>query len=472
MPVRRLFYTSAFTISSVLALSAWNAGSRVSLAHAEDAVQHGEISVMPPAPWADNDPADSLYRAARDALSKNEFRRAATLFAEIGQKYANSSYVADALYYRAYALYRAGDESDLREALHSLDTQHARFPKARTNGDADQLAIRIRGTLAKRGDASSAARVSAAASDTTPCLRGGDRDDDDVRTAAMNALLQMDSESALPIIKQVLLKRDACSTTLRKKAVFLLSQKRSSETESLLIDVAKNDPRHAVREDAVFWLGQVHTDKAAAALEEFATSSDDVALREKAVFALSEQNSTRGVALIRLRVARPRRCRRTPRPRDRRTEWGTRQRDAGGWHPRDHRRRQPAPPRRRLRPTLARGVARGCCVFRGHARCGATVPRARRWGARGGSGNEVHRARLPGTAAPRGHGRRRTSRTFSRQFTGARRPGGCRCASGARSRPGRPPGCRWDAGGGFRGERRAVAGVHAGSARARRIDDR
>ena len=34
----------------------------------------------PPAPWAQGDPADSLYRAAREWLNRREFRRAAELF--------------------------------------------------------------------------------------------------------------------------------------------------------------------------------------------------------------------------------------------------------------------------------------------------------------------------------------------------------------------------------------------------------
>ena len=115
----------------------------------------------------------------------------------------------------------------------------------------------------------------------------------------MNALLQMDAQSALPIIKQVLQKRDECSVALREKAVFLLSQKATSETEDILIDVVRNDPSQSVREQGVFWMGQVHTDKAAAALETIATSSADLALREKAIFALSQQGSSRGSALLR-----------------------------------------------------------------------------------------------------------------------------------------------------------------------------
>ena len=50
-------------------------------------------------------------------------------------------------------------------------------------------------------------------------------DDDDERIAALNALMQMDSERAMPILKKVLERRDPCSYVLRRKAVWLISQK-------------------------------------------------------------------------------------------------------------------------------------------------------------------------------------------------------------------------------------------------------
>jgi HEAT repeat protein len=109
----------------------------------------------------------------------------------------------------------------------------------------------------------------------------------------------MDTERAMPIIKQVLARRDACSVPLRKKAVFLLSQKPTSETETLMLDVVQHDPSQRVREDAVFWMGQLHSERAAAALEDIALHSTDEALREKAVFALGEQSLPRGQALVR-----------------------------------------------------------------------------------------------------------------------------------------------------------------------------
>ena len=299
MNINRFITSFALVVPVIGLLSAAQSPTARRLRATPPAFRSQAFSSMAPPPYADDDPADSLYRVAREALNNDELKRASTLFAEITRKYPKSAYSADALYYRAFALYRIGGEDDLREAVRVLDTHQSRFPSARTHGDADDLAIRVKGALAKRGDASSAEAVSAAASQSTKCSDGDGDKRDDIRAEAMNALLQMDAQSALPIIKQVLQKRDACSATLRKKAVFMLSQKQSTETETLMIDVIKNDPSRAVREDAVFWLGQLKSDRAAAALEEIATSSPDNKLREKAVFALMDQGTARGVALVR-----------------------------------------------------------------------------------------------------------------------------------------------------------------------------
>src|SRR5918999_666969 len=265
----------------------------VSLAHAPET----GFARVPPEPWREAGPADSLYRQGREAINRGDFRRAAALFAEISEKHPRSEYAPDALYWRAFALYRAGRDDDLREALRSLDAQRARFPRARTIGDARELAVRIRGVLAQQGDVESAEAVSRAAARNRPCAR--DDDDGEIRAAAMNALLQMEAQSALPIIRQVLQKRDECSVALREKAVFLLSQKSSSETETLLLDVIRNDPSRSVRAQAVFWLGQVRTERAAAELEEIATASPDMELRSKAIHALHEHGSARAAALLR-----------------------------------------------------------------------------------------------------------------------------------------------------------------------------
>ncbi|MEP6991227.1 MAG: HEAT repeat domain-containing protein [bacterium] len=307
MPISCLLCAAllALTTSSALPASQARAFTRHSTADVSDGP---DMQGTPPAPWVRDDPADSLYRAAREALNRNDYRRAAAMFDQITARYPKSAYAADALYYRGFALYRAGGESDLREALRALDAQHRSFPNARTIADADELRVRIRGELARRGDANSAEAVTSVAAAAPACPAGsGERDDDEnsVRAAALNALLQMDSESAVPIIKQVLQKRDACSAAMRKKAVFLLSQKQTSETETIMINVVKNDPSREVREAAVFWLGQVHSEKAVSALEDLAMNAKDLGLRDKAIFALGQNDSPRSAALLRRLAENP-----------------------------------------------------------------------------------------------------------------------------------------------------------------------
>ncbi len=291
MTIRRLLCTGALALPTFIMPAPKQDTIRVAQA-AITAYDDAAITEMPVAPWADADPADSLYRAGREAISNEEFRKAANIFAEIAKKYPRSEYAADAGYWRAFALYRLGREADLREALKELETQQDRFPKARTTPDARTLAVRIRGALAKRGD------VDAAESVTRTATKSGDCGDVEMKKEALNALLQMDSRSAVPIIKEVLQKREPCMSEMRKQAVFFLSQKSTSETESLLIDVVRNDPSREVREAAVFWMGQVHTDAAASALENMATSGDEE-LRSKAVFALGQQNTARSRAVVR-----------------------------------------------------------------------------------------------------------------------------------------------------------------------------
>lgn len=255
-----------------------------------------DFRTTPPPPSHDQDPADSLYRAARGALNGNDYRRAANLFRQITTRHPRSAYAADAFYWEAFALYRLGGTENLRAAITRLDEQGRQHPRAGTRGDANALATRIRGSLAREGDSDAAERVTRQASRAAQSCPD---EDEDMRAAALNALLQMNTVQAVPILQQVLARRDACSEPLREKAVFLLSQKRTAQTEETLLDVARNDPSSAVREKAVFWLSEIPTERAVAVLEQILRSSTDSGLREKAIFALSQHRSPRASELIR-----------------------------------------------------------------------------------------------------------------------------------------------------------------------------
>ena len=258
-----------------------------------------DFATRPPAAWNADDPADSLYRAGREQLNRSDYRRAAGTFGSIVDRYPKSTYAGDALYWQAYSLYRIGERAELREAVKLLQRQRTQYARAATRGDGDALLARVNGALARLGDNDAAERVTERGRTTAeqPCARG---EKDDERAEALNALMQMNAENAMPILKAVLAKRDACSAELREKAVFLVSQKRTSETEDIMLDVVRNDPNQEVKKKAVFWLGQVNTDRAAQALVQMLESSTTSSeLREQAIFALMQQRSERGQAAVR-----------------------------------------------------------------------------------------------------------------------------------------------------------------------------
>ena len=270
-----------------------------------------QSGLVAPEPWAKADPADSLYRLAREALSRGDYKRAAEIFHRIPERYPQSAYAGQALYYEAYSLYRSGGEDDLGTARDRLNQLKQRYP-AIAKKDGATLLTRVCGELAKRGDESCAASISSTAEGTNDvtggetrtipgsqgrnCSPDADEDNDD-RIAALNALLQMDADRAMPILQKVLARRDACSVALRRKAVFLVSQKRTPETANILMSVARSDPDQEVREQAVFWLSQVPG--STGLLEEILKGNGDESIKEKALFSLSQQNDARAQQILR-----------------------------------------------------------------------------------------------------------------------------------------------------------------------------
>lgn len=284
------------------------------------------FSTEAPSGWDAQDPADSTYRAARSALNRGNFSRAAELFNQVYERHAKSSYAADAYYYHAYALYRLGGTTRLREALEILATQEEKHEDATTRGDARGLSGRIRAELARRGDERSARAVAEIAeaaataeaepsASPSPSARTGragsgrvgrttsrdrcGKEDDDEKSAALEALLTMDGDRALPLLERIMARRDAGSICLRRRAVFLISQHEGDEAERMLLGAARSDPDSEVRENAVFWLGQSGGEAAVSALDSILRGSTDGQVRDKAIFALAQTSSPRAMRILR-----------------------------------------------------------------------------------------------------------------------------------------------------------------------------
>ena len=299
------------------------------------------VAVAPEA-WSRQDPADSLYRAAREAMNRGDHERAARLFRQVWERHPRSTYAPDAPYWEAFNLYRVGGMSSLERAVEALELQKERYARASTrqNGDALALRTRIRGQLARRGDESAAESIVVAANELAEMVTvdpefmarmeamgermaaegerlaeelavvaehavdaafGGRsrladipeecREQTELQLEALNALLHMNADRAMPVLKKVMARRDPCAPPLRRRAVFLIADKASPEAVDLLLAAARSDPDVEVRRQAVFWLSEVDDPRAVEALQRVLRESDDERVRERAVFALSQHDS-------------------------------------------------------------------------------------------------------------------------------------------------------------------------------------
>ena len=289
-----------------------------------------------PVAWAHNDPADSLYRTARDALSRGDYRRAADLFKSLPQKYPSSAYVADAQYWEAFSLYRIGGTPELREALVVLEARKVdtTASRSRHNGvavttapvavstnvtpmpdyaqgamsysyssgfgrssqtDAAGLAARIATVLSSRGFSSDPAVKAALAAGGNIC----DEEDQAVRAEALSALMQTNPETGRQMAAKILANRDACSVPLRRNAVMLVGSARDDAAVSTLLPVAKSDPSPSVRSAAISYLVRIQTDAAINAVIDLARSDTSAQVQRIAVSALGQSSDPKARAAVR-----------------------------------------------------------------------------------------------------------------------------------------------------------------------------
>jgi len=276
---------------------------------------------MPPAPWAQGDPADSVYRIARDALSRGDYGRAARLFAEIPAKYPKSAYQNEAIYYEALARYKVGTTDELKQASKALEPlvkpgaassgtsvnvqgQQVVYTGFGRRGPGDSevtaLYVRINGALAQRGDAEAKKRIESYSGPNGPC----DQEDIQVRTEALNALSQMDPAGTLPSLRKVLERKDECNASLRRNAVFILSRRNDAESSALLLNIAKTDPNTGVRTEAINFLARTPGDAGINALEDILKTEQDERIQRAAVRALMSSDNARARASMRALIDR------------------------------------------------------------------------------------------------------------------------------------------------------------------------
>ena len=250
---------------------------------------------------ASGDPADSLYREAREALNRGEWRRAAQLFNEVTRRFPSSRYASLCSYWEAYSRYRIGTTDELRAAERALQALAAQATPMSREADVDALRARIRGALAVRGDSDAEESVKRSAQQAGASC---DQDDLNVRVEALSALNQMDAAAALPILRRVLDRREECLVPLRRRAILILARRADMEATNLLALAARNDPSVEVRSDAIAYLPRMPGEAGLTAIEQVLRSDDDERVQRAAVRALMSSESPRARTSLRALLER------------------------------------------------------------------------------------------------------------------------------------------------------------------------
>jgi HEAT repeat protein len=279
----------------------WSSDHLMSTKRDDLAYRREAFATSPRVAWLQGDAADSVYKSAYELLTRGEWRRAAASFGSIPQRYPNSGYAADALYWQAFSLYRIGNTEDLNAALRSLETMRTKYPQAKTQSDAAALTTRIRGTLASRGDRNAEAELKRTMSEQGQQC---DREDQAVRSEALKALAQSDPASIAPSVKRVLAKKDACSAPLRRTAVYLLGNSGDATAPAMLRDVALNDSEPEVRSTAIQYLARSPSDVAVSTLDEILRTTTDQNVLRTAARALAANPSPRARQSVRTLIER------------------------------------------------------------------------------------------------------------------------------------------------------------------------
>lgn len=247
---------------------------------------------------SNQDEAATQYDVARRLLNSAQWMQAVENFRSYRGADAELLYAAESLYWEAYALSRMESTRHWKQALTVLEQQMQRYPDASTADDTKALLAKVHGELANRGDSKSAEWVYRETEWAAQEEMEQDEGPDETKLMALNALMQMDSEKAVPILRRLIENKDN-DPELRAHALFVLMQRQGDDVTDLMLDVARNDPDPEVRQQAVFWLSQNDSSETVTVLGAILSNPADAELHGHAMHALGMMSDPAAAAFLR-----------------------------------------------------------------------------------------------------------------------------------------------------------------------------
>lgn len=158
---------------------------------------------------------DQLYSAGTSALDSGNYDEAVRDFNEAAGLRGRKADAA--LYWKAYALNKAGNKPASQAAIAELRKS---YPQSRWLRDAGALELEMKGAPANPEAIS----------------------DEELKLLALQSLMNGDPDKAVPMLDKII--HGNYSTKLKDKALFVLSQSGSDKAQQILLSLAKanNDP--------------------------------------------------------------------------------------------------------------------------------------------------------------------------------------------------------------------------------------
>ncbi|NKB88222.1 MAG: tetratricopeptide repeat protein [Acidobacteria bacterium] len=188
-----------------------------------------------------------VYDAATAALEQADYARAVELYSEVVE--GGGSRAAAAMYWMAYAQERRGNPAEALELIGELRNS---YPESAWIDDADHLAAEIRG-----------ARGQVERSD----------EPEDMRLYALNALLHVEPERALPLLERII--RTDEDIEMRQRALFILLQGHSENAVDLIAEIARDDSDPEMQMYALRHLGMFGGDRVQGLMDEIYAGTTD-----------------------------------------------------------------------------------------------------------------------------------------------------------------------------------------------------
>jgi hypothetical protein len=239
--------------------------------------------------------AEALFDEARSALNRSKYEDAARLFAQAYELSSPEMEAGDALYWEAFARSRLARTAELKRAVEVLRLQQEDYAGAATAAEGEALAARIYAQLAERGEADAAREITARASEEQ--IR------QETRTAALQALMQMDPARAMPMLTKIVQDDRPENRELRRNAIFIMCREGGREAEDLLIGLLQKETDPEFLSEIVMCLSMSGSDRALQALMDLFRATDDPEVAQAALISIGQNGSEQVFAFL-LEIAR------------------------------------------------------------------------------------------------------------------------------------------------------------------------